>query len=144
MFIKVCFLPSYRAFANSCPLQTDKFLFPLIQSATLFKQVWIVLWKTGPINTMYGLPPQGPMRCRYTPCINCHIAHRSWQHFKMKYLWRYGRELCYTLELIHTLHARNDKENCVGFHNSVFSRRSENVFRFREFSRTSRKVYNQL
>ncbi len=27
---------------------------------------------------------------------------RSWQHFKMKFLRIYGRELCYTLELIPT------------------------------------------
>ncbi len=34
-----------------------------------------------------------------------HIEHWSWQHFKMKFLWRYGRELCNTLELIQTLYA---------------------------------------
>ncbi len=37
----------------------------------------------------------------------------------MKFLRRYGRELCYTLELIQTLFAQNDKENCVDFYNSV-------------------------
>ncbi len=47
------------------------------------------------------------------------IVHRSWQHFKMKFIWRYGRELCYTLELIQTVHAQNDEEN-VDFYNSVF------------------------
>ncbi len=36
---------------------------------------------------------------RYTRCIICHIAHRSWQYFKMKLLCRYGRELCYTLKI---------------------------------------------
>ncbi len=53
--------------------------------------------------------------CRWTRCIICHIAHRSWQHFKMKFLWRYGKELCFTLELIQTLHAWNDTENCMNF-----------------------------
>ncbi len=49
-----------------------------------------------------------------------HIAHRSWQHCKMKFLWRYGRELCYTLELMQTLYAWHGKENGVDFYNSVF------------------------
>ncbi len=49
----------YSAFANSCPLQTDTFLFSGIHSHNLFKQVSIVLWKIGPINTTYGFPPQG-------------------------------------------------------------------------------------
>ncbi len=40
--------------------------------------------------------------------------------FKMKFLWRYGRKLCYTLELIQTLYAENDKENGKEFYNSVF------------------------
>ncbi len=44
------------AFANSCLLQTDTFLFPRIHSYNIFKQVWKVKWKTGPINTMYGVP----------------------------------------------------------------------------------------
>ncbi len=42
---------------------------------------------------------------RCTRCIICHIAHMPRQHFKMKFLWRYGRELCYTLVLIQTLYA---------------------------------------
>ncbi len=46
------------------------------------------------------------------------VIHRSWQHFKMKFIWRYGKELCYTLEFIQTLHTRNDKERCVDFYNS--------------------------
>ncbi len=29
-------------------------------------------------------------------------------------------KLCYTLKLIETLFAQNDKENCVDFYNSVF------------------------
>ncbi len=29
-------------------------------------------------------------------------------------------ELCFTLESIQTLHAQNDRENCVDFYNSVF------------------------
>ncbi len=74
--------------------------------------------------------------CRCSRCIICPIAHRSWQHFKMKFLWRYGRELCYTLEIIQTLYVQIDKENVVDLYNSVFSRRSENVLRFHEFSRT--------
>ncbi len=41
--------------------------------------------------------------------------YHVWQHFKMNVLWRYGRELCYTLELIQTLHAQNYKENCLDF-----------------------------
>ncbi len=45
-------------------------------------------------------------RCsRYTACINCHIAHSLGQHFKIKSLWRYVRELYLTLELIQALHA---------------------------------------
>ncbi len=43
------------------------------------------------------------------PCP-CHIMHWLWHIFKM----------CYTLELIQTLHAQNGKENCVNFYNSVF------------------------
>ncbi len=58
--------------------------------------------------------------CRCTRCIIYHIARRSWEHFKMKFLWRYGRELCDALELIQILHAQNDKDNCVDFYNSVF------------------------
>ncbi len=38
----------------------------------------------------------------------------------MTFLWRYGRELCYTLELIQILYAENDKENGVDFYNTVF------------------------
>ncbi len=29
-----------------------------------------------------------------------HTAHRSWHIFKMKFIWRYDMELCFTLELI--------------------------------------------
>ncbi len=32
------------------------------QCHTLFKQVLLVLWKTGPINTMYGVPPRGHLQ----------------------------------------------------------------------------------
>ncbi len=38
----------------------------------------------------------------------------------MKFLERFGRELCYTLELIQTLYVEHDKENGVDFYNSVF------------------------
>ncbi len=38
----------------------------------------------------------------------------------MKFLWKYGRELCYALELIQTLYAQNDKENGVYFYSLVF------------------------
>ncbi len=38
----------------------------------------------------------------------------------MKFLWRYGRELRYILELIQSLHTQNGKGNCVDFYNSVF------------------------
>ncbi len=70
---------------------------------------------------------------RYTPCIISHITHRSWQHFKMELLWRYGRELCYTLELIQTLYAQNDKVNGVGFYNSVFPGEAKMCFGFMSF-----------
>ncbi len=46
------------------------------------------------------------------------IAHGSWQHVKMKFLWRYGKELCYTLESIQTLPVQNDNENGVDSYNS--------------------------
>ncbi len=62
-----------------------------------------------------------------------HIAHRSCQQFKMKFLWRYGRELCYTLELIQTSHAQNDKENCVDFYNSVFPGEAKMCWGFMSF-----------
>ncbi len=39
----------------------------------------------------------------------------------MKFLWRYGRELCYTLEIMQTLYAQNGNENGVDFYSSVFS-----------------------
>ncbi len=58
--------------------------------------------------------------CRCSRCIICPIAHRSWQPFKMKFLWRCGRKLCFTLSLIQTLYAQNDKQNSMDFHNSVF------------------------
>ncbi len=38
----------------------------------------------------------------------------------MTFLLRYGRELCYTLELMQTLYAQNDKENGVDSYNSAF------------------------
>ncbi len=177
---------------------------------TLFKQILIVLWKAGPINTVYGVPPRGHLQGQtrnYSNtrffhikkehiCMCCyiisvvyiyiykymsyhilfegiyselsysthmwnayvggnllkrkkrekwsmpitkenqvqlfwkdnltfhelkstlkiwHFTHRSWQHFKMKFLWRCGRELCCTLECIQTVHAQSDKENCVEF-----------------------------
>ncbi len=41
-------------------------------------------------------------------------------YFKKEFLWKYGRELCYTLELIQTLYAQNNKENGVDFYKSVF------------------------
>ncbi len=28
--------------------------------------------------------------------------------------------MCFTLEVVQTLHAQNDKENCVDFYNTVF------------------------
>ncbi len=67
-------------------------------------------------------------------CINCNIAHRSWQNFKIKFLWRYGRELCYTLELIQTLHFLNDKEKCMDLYYSFFPGEAKmclGFFRFR-------------
>ncbi len=74
-----------------------------------------------------------PRKCRHTPCINCHIAHRSWQHFKMKFLWRYVRELCYTLKLIQTMHAQNNKDNCMDFYNSGFQGEAEMCLGFMSF-----------
>ncbi len=47
---------------------------------------------------------------------------------------------CYTLEVIQTLYGQNDKENGKDFYNSVFSRKSENVLSFHEFSRTFRST----
>ncbi len=54
-------------------------------------------------------------------------------HFKIKFLWRYGRELCYTYELILTLYSQNEKENCVDFHNSVFPEEAKMCFGFMSF-----------
>ncbi len=51
----------YSAFAKSCPLQTDTFLFPLIHSHNVLLSS-IVQWKIGPITTMYGVPPRGQTR----------------------------------------------------------------------------------
>ncbi len=53
---------------------------------------------------MCGHPWLLSRRCAWTIHI-CRIAHRSWQHFKMEFLWRYVRELYNTLELIPTLYA---------------------------------------
>ncbi len=55
----------------------------------------------------------------------------------MKFLWRYGRELCYTLELIQTLYAQSDKENGVNFHNSVFPGEAKMCLDFMSFRATS-------
>ncbi len=60
------------------------------------------------------------MRCSRENAVIHRIAHRSWYHFKMKLLWRYCRELCYTFEYLQTLHAKNDKENGGDFYNLVF------------------------
>ncbi len=51
----------------------------------------------------------------------------------MKFLWKYGGELCYTLELIQTLYAQNDKENCVDFYNSVFPGEAKMCLGFMNF-----------
>ncbi len=53
----------------------------------------------------FGIVIHWPRYWRWARCIICHIAYRPWQNFKMTYLWKYGRELCF--------HAQNDKENCV-------------------------------
>ncbi len=74
--------------------------------------------------------------CRWKFIKNIkNIVHRSWQHFKMIFLWRYGREICYTLELIQTVYATKDKEDGVDFYNSVFPGEAK-VLWFHEFSRT--------
>ncbi len=46
----------------------------------------------------------------------------------------------YTLELIQALYVQNDKENGVDFYNSFFSKRSDNLLRFHEFSRSFRST----
>ncbi len=38
----------------------------------------------------------------------------------MKFIRRYGRKPCLTLELIQNLHAQNDTENCVDLYYSFF------------------------
>ncbi len=55
------------------------------------------------------------------------------EHFKMKFPWRNGRELCFTLELIQTLHAQNDKENGVCFYKSVFPGEAKMCLGFMSF-----------
>ncbi len=54
------------------------------------------------------------------------------QH-RTRVMTRYGREVCYTLELIQTLHAQNDQENCVDFYNSVFSGEAKMCLGFMSF-----------
>ncbi len=51
----------------------------------------------------------------------------------MKFLRRYGRELCYTLELIETLFAKDDQENCVDFLNLVFPGEAKMCLGFMSF-----------
>ncbi len=51
----------------------------------------------------------------------------------MKFLSRYGRELCNTLELVQTLHAQYDKENGVDFYNSVFPGEAKMCLGFMSF-----------
>ncbi len=42
-------------------------------------------------------------------------------------------ELCFTLELMQTLHAQNDKENGVDFYNSVFPGEAKMCLGFMSF-----------
>ncbi len=58
----------------------------------------------------------------------------SCKHFKMKFLYRYDRELCYTLETLQTLYAQNDKENGV---DSVFPGEVTMCFGFMSFRAAS-------
>ncbi len=58
----------------------------------------------------------------------------------MKFLERYIRERCHTLELIQTLHAQNDKENCVGFYNSVLPGEAQMYLGFTSFRAPPRAV----
>ncbi len=51
----------------------------------------------------------------------------------MKFLRRYGRALCYTLELIQPLHAQNDEENCVDLYNSDFPGEAKMCLGFMSF-----------
>ncbi len=41
--------------------------------------------------------------------------------------------MCYTLELIQTLYAQNDKQNCVNFYNSVFPGEAKMCLGFMSF-----------
>ncbi len=51
----------------------------------------------------------------------------------MKFLKRYARELSYTLELIQTLHAQNDKGNCMDVNNSDFPGEAKMFLGFMSF-----------
>ncbi len=51
----------------------------------------------------------------------------------MKFLQRYGRDLCCTLELIQTFYAQDDKENGVEFYSSVFQGEAKMWFGFMGF-----------
>ncbi len=73
------------------------------------------------------------IRTQVIRTLNSHIAHRSWQHFQMQFLWRYGRELCFTLELIQAWHAVNDKENCKDFYHSVYPGEAKMCLDFMSF-----------
>ncbi len=42
-------------------------------------------------------------------------------------------ELCFTLGSIQTLHAQNDRENCVDFYNSVFAGEAKMCLSFMSF-----------
>ncbi len=74
-----------------------------------------------------------PGKCHYTPCLICHISHRSWQHFKTKFLWKHDREQCYALALIQTWYSHNDRENRVDFYKSFFPGAVKMCFGFMSF-----------
>ncbi len=85
--------------------------------------------------------------CRIISCLKgftlfYYIPHTEEFHFKMlswpvrdekKFIWRYGMELCFTLELIQNLHAQNDKENGVDFYYSVFPGEAKKCLSFMSF-----------
>ncbi len=56
--------------------------------------------KLMPYENVFPIEYENWWHLRFTfvkTCINCHMAHKLGQHFKMEFLWRHIRELCYPL-----------------------------------------------
>ncbi len=150
----------YSAFANSCPLQTDTFLFPLIHShhallsSNKFQQC------NGLINTMYGVPPQGHLQgnSRFVKQNRFAFGHVLVEILQMYSVHKVPHRAQVSSTFYNEIAMKVRQETVVnisinthfacskrlrtlhGFLRFAFSRRSENVLWFHEFSRTSRST----